>query len=225
METHNLMRKTHGPADDAAAKGHTADAWLMSARAAHQARPKPAEEDMPAMVSSMARVALRRVARHQNARMMSGIVSSGLKERLTEQMPAKQAELKAIKAEHGSKIVDTVTVDQLIGGARSIKAMLWETSLLDPVEGIRFRGYSIPELQEKLCAISISNTRDLWLLYCCFCCFCCFCCCCYLKCCCTAAARNATCCAHGLLLESRREGLPSMALLRVSRRPKASSGS
>ena len=110
------------------------------------------------MVSSMARVALRRVARHQNARMMSGIVSSGLKERLTEQMPAKQAELKAIKAEHGSKVVDTVTVDQLIGGARSIKAMLWETSLLDPVEGIRFRGYSIPELQEKLCAISISNS-------------------------------------------------------------------
>ena len=31
-----------------------------------------------------------------------------------------------------------------------IKSMLWETSLLDPVEGIRFRGYSIPELQEKL---------------------------------------------------------------------------
>jgi hypothetical protein len=28
--------------------------------------------------------------------------------------------------------------------------MLWETSLLDPLEGIRFRGYTIPELQEKL---------------------------------------------------------------------------
>ena len=25
--------------------------------------------------------------------------------------------------------------------------MLWETSLLDPEEGIRFRGFSIPELQ------------------------------------------------------------------------------
>ena len=32
--------------------------------------------------------------------------------------------------------------------------MLWETSLLDPVEGIRFRGYSIPELQEKLPSFS-----------------------------------------------------------------------
>lgn len=31
-----------------------------------------------------------------------------------------------------------------------ILGMLWETSLLDPEEGIRFRGLSIPELQEKL---------------------------------------------------------------------------
>ena len=27
------------------------------------------------------------------------------------------------------------------------QGMLWETSLLDPEEGIKFRGYSIPELQ------------------------------------------------------------------------------
>src|SRR4030042_2787516 len=28
--------------------------------------------------------------------------------------------------------------------------MVWEPSLLDPMEGIRFRGYSIPEVREKL---------------------------------------------------------------------------
>ena len=28
--------------------------------------------------------------------------------------------------------------------------MVWETSQLDPIEGIRFRGYSIPELKEVL---------------------------------------------------------------------------
>ena len=55
-----------------------------------------------------------------------------------------------MKKDHGHKIVDKVTIDQLIGGARSIKSMLWETSLLDPMEGIRFRGYTIPELQAKL---------------------------------------------------------------------------
>lgn len=37
-----------------------------------------------------------------------------------------------------------------IGGMRGIPGMLWETSLLDAEEGIRFRGYSIPELQAKL---------------------------------------------------------------------------
>jgi len=37
-----------------------------------------------------------------------------------------------------------------MGGMRGITAMLWETSLLDSEEGIRFRGYSIPELQKAL---------------------------------------------------------------------------
>ena len=87
----------------------------------------------------------RALARH--GRCMSAIPSSGLRERLVEIMPEKQAALKQMKQEHGYKIVDKVTIDQLIGGARSIKSMLWETSLLDPVEGIRFRGYTIPELQ------------------------------------------------------------------------------
>jgi len=41
-------------------------------------------------------------------------------------------------------------VDQAIGGMRGITGLLWETSLLDADEGIRFRGYSIPELQTKL---------------------------------------------------------------------------
>jgi citrate synthase len=48
--------------------------------------------------------------------------------------------------------------------------MLWETSLLDPVEGIRFRGYSIPELQEKLPSFSGNPEEEptpeglFWLL-------------------------------------------------------------
>uniref|UniRef100_A0A7S2FY07 Citrate synthase n=2 Tax=Haptolina brevifila TaxID=156173 RepID=A0A7S2FY07_9EUKA len=73
-----------------------------------------------------------------------------MRDRLVELMPAKQEALKKMKKEHGAKIVDKVTIDQLVGGARSIKSMLWETSLLDPLEGIRFRGFTIPELQEKL---------------------------------------------------------------------------
>ena len=98
---------------------------------------------------SNATLSLRGLAQRHGVRAMS-TDSSGLKARLMEIMPAKQAALKAMKKDHGHKIVDKVTIDQLIGGARSIKSMLWETSLLDPVEGIRFRGYTIPELQEKL---------------------------------------------------------------------------
>ena len=85
-------------------------------------------------------------------------------------MPEKQAKLKEFKKAHGAKIVDKVTIDQLVGGARSIKCMLWETSLLDANEGIRFRGYTIPELQQVLPTFS-GNPSDeptpeglLWLL-------------------------------------------------------------
>mmetsp|Transcript_20697 Transcript_20697/g.31646 ORF Transcript_20697/g.31646 Transcript_20697/m.31646 type:complete len:460 (+) Transcript_20697:583-1962(+) len=75
---------------------------------------------------------------------------TSLKEVLTAQVPEKQADLKALKQEFGSKVLGEVTVDQCIGGARGVKCMLWETSLLDASEGIRFRGHSIPELQNIL---------------------------------------------------------------------------
>jgi citrate synthase len=59
-------------------------------------------------------------------------------------------EVKDFIAEHGDEIVGDVKVSQLYGGMRGITALITETSKLDPAEGIRFRGYSIPELQEKL---------------------------------------------------------------------------
>ena len=43
-----------------------------------------------------------------------------------------------------------VTVDMAYGGMRGIKGMVWETSVLDADEGIRFRGKTIPECQEVL---------------------------------------------------------------------------
>lgn len=39
--------------------------------------------------------------------------------------------------------------------------MLWETSLLDPEEGIRFRGYSIPELQVWHYTLHTSFTQTM----------------------------------------------------------------
>lgn len=47
-------------------------------------------------------------------------------------------------------MVGEVTLDQVYGGARGIKSLVWEGSVLDSEEGIRFRGRTIPECQEQL---------------------------------------------------------------------------
>ena len=60
------------------------------------------------------------------------------------------AEMKTFNKDNGTTIIDQVTIGQVFGGMRGIKSMLWETSLLDADEGIRFRGYSIPELKVHL---------------------------------------------------------------------------
>lgn len=60
------------------------------------------------------------------------------------------AEIKNIIAEHGEKSLGETTIAQAYQGARGIPALITETSLLDANEGIRFRGFSIPELREKL---------------------------------------------------------------------------
>eukprot|EP00882_Tetradesmus_deserticola_P007737 GHRQ01008147.1.p1 GENE.GHRQ01008147.1~~GHRQ01008147.1.p1 ORF type:complete len:482 (+),score=209.10 GHRQ01008147.1:196-1641(+) len=76
--------------------------------------------------------------------------TSELKAVLAQKIPTEQARLKSIKKQLGSKSLGEVTVDMCIGGMRGIPGMLWETSLLDAEEGIRFRGFSIPELQAAL---------------------------------------------------------------------------
>jgi len=59
-------------------------------------------------------------------------------------------EIKELLKEHGNKPVGEVQLSQVYQGMRGITGMVYETSLLDASEGIRFRGFSIPELQAKL---------------------------------------------------------------------------
>lgn len=73
-----------------------------------------------------------------------------LKSKFYEKSSALKKELKALSKEHGDLVMDKVTLSQIVGGMRGIKSMLWETSVLDAEAGIRFRGYSIPELKELL---------------------------------------------------------------------------
>jgi citrate synthase len=60
------------------------------------------------------------------------------------------AEIKQMLKEHGSKVIGEVTLSQIYQGMRGMTGLVTETSLLDANEGIRFRGYSIPELKDKL---------------------------------------------------------------------------
>src|ERR1700749_5018667 len=60
------------------------------------------------------------------------------------------AEIKTLIKDHGTKKIGEVTLAQVYQGMRGITGLVTETSLLDAQEGIRFRGYTIPELQQKL---------------------------------------------------------------------------
>jgi len=75
---------------------------------------------------------------------------SVIKERLRARIPTMREEVRSMIREHGERKLSEVTLAQAYGGARGVKMLVTETSALDPNEGIRFRGYSIPEIQEKL---------------------------------------------------------------------------
>ena len=73
-----------------------------------------------------------------------------IKERFKEKADKVAVEIKDLLKEHGEKKIGEVTLAQVYQGMRGITGLVTETSLLDAQDGIRFRGYSIPELQQKL---------------------------------------------------------------------------
>ena len=74
----------------------------------------------------------------------------GLKEKFLGKVGPMRERVQKLLKEKGSVKVDDVVINQVIGGMRDINSMLWVISDLDPQEGIRFRGYTIPDLQAKL---------------------------------------------------------------------------
>ncbi|MBI3717280.1 MAG: citrate (Si)-synthase, eukaryotic [Sphingobacteriales bacterium] len=73
-----------------------------------------------------------------------------LKDRFKAKADSVAAEIKDLLKEHGNKVIGEVTLSQIYQGMRGMTGLVTETSLLDAQEGIRFRGYSIPELRDKL---------------------------------------------------------------------------
>ena len=73
-----------------------------------------------------------------------------IKERFKTKADELSGEIKDLLKDHGNDKIGEVTLAQIYQGMRGITGLVTETSLLDAQEGIRFRGYSIPELQQRL---------------------------------------------------------------------------
>ena len=68
-----------------------------------------------------------------------------LKSLLLEKIQEHRPRITKLTKEFGKVVIDEVTIDQCIGGARDIKCLVTDISYLDSQEGIRFRGKNIPE--------------------------------------------------------------------------------
>ena len=73
-----------------------------------------------------------------------------LRDKLAARISQLRDEVRALIREQGQQKISDVTVAQAYGGMRGVKGLVTETSALDPDEGIRFRGFSIPEIQQRL---------------------------------------------------------------------------
>ncbi len=73
-----------------------------------------------------------------------------VKQKLKEVGSVRAETLKKLVKEHGNDVIQEVTLEQVISGMKGMVALLTDTSSLDPEEGIRFRGFSIPELRAHL---------------------------------------------------------------------------
>lgn len=73
-----------------------------------------------------------------------------LKNKFREKATQLNAEVKDLLAKYGKLKLGEYTIEQVYSGMKGIIGLITETSKLDPIEGIRFRGYSIPELRQQL---------------------------------------------------------------------------
>jgi len=73
-----------------------------------------------------------------------------IKEKLYEKIVSQREFISDMLKNYGDVVVDKATISQIIGGMRGIKSLVSDISYLDPNEGIRFRGYTIPEVFEKM---------------------------------------------------------------------------
>ena len=80
-----------------------------------------------------------------------------LKQKFADKINDSRTRVQTLVHDYGDKIIGEINLRQIYSGMRGMLSMVTETSKLDPNEGIRFRGYSIPEIQDLLPRASNSN--------------------------------------------------------------------
>ncbi|ERF71047.1 2-methylcitrate synthase [Endocarpon pusillum Z07020] len=103
----------------------------------------------PRLVLRAVRTVSRCTVVRQSIRSISSASEADLKTTLREVIPEKRELLKQVKG-HADKKIGDVLVGQVIGGMRTLKSMVWEGSVLDADEGIRFHGRTIADCQKEL---------------------------------------------------------------------------
>lgn len=73
-----------------------------------------------------------------------------LKEKIASQLPAWRDRVSDLVHRHGDAQIDTITLGQVYGGMRGARVLVTDISYVDPQQGIRLRGFTVPEVLEKL---------------------------------------------------------------------------
>ncbi len=70
-----------------------------------------------------------------------------LHETLAAKIPAWREEIAEVKSKFGDKVISQVTVNQAYGGMRGVKAMICDTSVVEPDKGLIVRGHPLLEIK------------------------------------------------------------------------------
>jgi len=73
-----------------------------------------------------------------------------LKEKLVQVLPGQISEISKFVKENGDKVVSQVTIAQVYGGMRGVKALVCDTSEVPPDKGLIIRGIELKDLTDKI---------------------------------------------------------------------------
>ena len=73
-----------------------------------------------------------------------------LNEKIAAKLPEWRDRVERLVKDYGHVKVGEVSIAQVYGGMRDVKGLVTDISYVDPAEGIRFRGLTIPKVLEKL---------------------------------------------------------------------------